>query len=63
MVVTIGADVNKTVAQTETVTEALTTTIDANSTSGLGANGTNNNSSQFDILARKCHHLLRFRQK
>ena len=51
MVVTIGADVNKTVAQTETVTEALTATIDANSTSGLGANGTNNNSSQFDILA------------
>ena len=51
VVVTIGTDVNKTVAQTETVAEALTATIDANSTSGLGANGTNNNSSQFDILA------------
>ena len=32
VVVAIGADVNKTVAQTETVAEPLTVTIDANST-------------------------------
>ena len=32
VVVTIGADVNKTVAQTETVTEALNSLLDANST-------------------------------
>ena len=51
VVVAIGADVNKTVAQTETVAEPLTANIYANSTSGLGANGTKNNSSQFDILA------------